>query len=123
MIEINEIEMMHAAYRKLYEIENMIRYFISKRMEEQYGPYWFKKALKLHQRIPPRSLIENLYIYELERSFLRIYPPFKDLPPAFFSHLHTIYPIRNRIAHSRPLTCEQADSLGKSHSYITKCIS
>lgn len=123
LIESEEIKMMQAAYRKLYEIENMLRNFISRRMRERYGPLWFYKAPKLLQRNPPRASIEKLYLYELERSFLRIYQPFKDLPPNFYLHLHNVYPIRNQIAHTQRLTREQADTLSENHSFITKYIS
>ncbi len=68
MIELREIEMMQMAYRQLYEIENVLRQFISKRMHEHYGPLWLYKAPELHRRKPS---IEKLYLYELERSFLK----------------------------------------------------
>ncbi|MGP4082579.1 hypothetical protein ACTWQL_22075 [Pseudalkalibacillus sp. R45] len=74
MIERKEIEMMNVAYQQLYEIENTLRKFILKRMKEEYGPFWFIKAPKLLRRKPPRAPIENLYLHELERSFLRVYP-------------------------------------------------
>ncbi|WP_221569004.1 hypothetical protein [Alkalihalobacillus sp. TS-13] len=120
MIERKEIEMMKVAYQQLYEIENALRKFVSIRMNEEYGPFWYYKASKLLQRKPPRAPIANLYLHELERSFLRVYPPFEDLTPTFFSHLHNLYPIRNRIAHSHPITEDQADSLSQCHSYLTE---
>ncbi|MCF6139079.1 hypothetical protein [Pseudalkalibacillus berkeleyi] len=123
MIEDKEVVMMQSAYRKLYEVENTLRNYIAKHMTDYYGPLWFNKAPKLLQRKPPKALLENLYIYELERSFLRIYPPFKDLPQIFYLHLHIVYPIRNRIAHCYCLTPEEHVSLSNSHclllSYIT----
>ncbi|MGP4082715.1 hypothetical protein ACTWQL_22815 [Pseudalkalibacillus sp. R45] len=123
LIESEEMEMMQKAYCQLYEIENRLRSYISGKMLEEYGPCWFLKAPKQFNRKPPRAKVQNLNLHELERSLLRLYPPFQELPDDFFLKLRILYPIRNQIAHSKCLGKDQVDSLSECHTYLINQLS
>jgi hypothetical protein len=98
-----EVEYMSRAYAMLYEIENTMRKFIQRRMEDTYGLTWYHTAHKHVGLRRPRKPFERYFLHELEQSYLRVYPTFDFLPQEFFGSLHDLYPIRNLIAHSHCL--------------------
>lgn len=66
---------------------------------------------------------DKLNLHELERHYLQSYPEaFKFLPPLFLQSLHTIYPLRNKIAHSHFLSPPEVEKLLTSAELIIKYI-
>lgn len=115
----NDIELMKVAYGQLFHVENALRSYIVFKMENEYGNLWFTKAPQIERMKPPKKRFDQLYIYELELYYLRVFPVFKLISTkGFFNQLHTIYPIRNKIAHSHLLTADQFDTLNEAYDLI-----
>lgn len=95
---------MKDAYGQLYQIENALWSYISYKTEVSYGTHWFHIAPRKILKRPPAKTFDSLSFHEYERIYLRTYDVFQELPESFYHRLHLIYPIRNKIAHCRPLT-------------------
>jgi NADH:ubiquinone oxidoreductase subunit 5 (subunit L)/multisubunit Na+/H+ antiporter MnhA subunit len=62
---------------------------------------------------------EKLLFHEYERVYLRTYQKaFQSVTDKFFNHLHTLYPIRNKIAHNHVLSDEEMDIVKNSSTYL-----
>ncbi|MFU8688749.1 Swt1 family HEPN domain-containing protein [Rossellomorea sp. FS2] len=125
MVEVNksEVDTMKCAYGKLYLLENTLRSYIIRKMELVYGPNWFHLAPRLVLKRGAKKDFDKLNLHELERHYLQSYPEaFKFLPPLFLQSLHTIYPLRNKIAHSHFLSPPEVEKLLTSAELIIKYI-
>lgn len=110
---MKEVEFMLNAYRQLYEIENKLRLIIKTNMEKQYGLHWH--AL-LHEK---RSEKDSFY-HELVAFFGKYpqaLPHFNDLQR---KKLHSLTPIRNKIAHSRLIDSDEYNFLQECHQLVLK---
>jgi hypothetical protein len=115
-----EISKMKEAYEKLFILENLLRIYIKKKMEDEYGVNWFYVAPRIVLKRRPRKAFNNHYLHELERVYLRTYTEvFSDLPSRFFLFLHSLYPLRNKIAHCHYLNEEEFNQLTLAFDYIT----
>jgi hypothetical protein len=120
-MNFDEIPKMKEAYEKLYIyiIENLLRYYIKKKMEDKYGVNWFYLAPRIVLKRSPKKAFNNLYLHELERVYLRTYTEvFSDLPSRFFLFLHSLYPLRNKIAHCHPLNEQEFNQFSLAYDYI-----
>jgi hypothetical protein len=119
MIIQSEIIQMEHAYGQLYEIENLLRQFIKNQMEKEYGPNWFHIAPRIVLKRPPSKQFEKLLFHEYERIYLRTYQKaFESISDKFINHLHSLYPIRNKIAHHHKLSDEEMDIVNNSCTYL-----
>lgn len=118
-MNFDEISKMKEAYEKLYILENLLRIYIKKKMEDEYGVNWFYVAPRIVLKRSPGKAFNNLYLHELERVYLRTYTEvFSDLPSRFFLYLHSLYPLRNKITHCHPLNEEEFNQLTLAYDYI-----
>ncbi|MBM6617274.1 hypothetical protein [Bacillus suaedaesalsae] len=112
MIVQSEIETMQKAYGELYEVENLLRLYIKEKMQLTYGVHWFYVAPRKEYKRPPKKEFEKLLFHEYEQVYLRAYPEaFKDLNSTFIYQLHSLYPLRNTIAHNHYLDREELSDL------------
>lgn len=104
MIAEQDIELMKKAYGLLYKLENSMRTYIKEKMEEYYGLHWLHYAPRKVLKRPPTKSFESL-LFSDYKTYFRNYPKaFKSIPPKFYTRLHQLYPIRNKIAHNHLLT-------------------
>lgn len=100
-----EIVKMKEAYEKLYIIENSIRLYIIKKMEESYGVNWFHHAPRIVLKRPQEKPLSKLLFHEYERVYLRTYSLVsKNYEKEFYQALQALYPIRNKVAHCHELS-------------------
>jgi hypothetical protein len=88
-------------------------------MEDEYGVNWFYRAPQIVLRRNPKKDFNNLYLHELEKVYLRTYPEvFSELPSRFFLFLHSVYPLRNKIAHCHSLNEKEFNQFTLAYDYI-----
>jgi hypothetical protein len=115
----NELNQMKEAYIMLYKTENMLRHYISSNMQSHYGQQWFHIAPRLVLKRSPSKSFNQLLFHEYERIYLRTYPEvFSVLSRTFYYHLHTLYPLRNKVAHFHCLNDEEMAILSLSTTYV-----
>lgn len=113
-----ELELMKTAYGLLYEVENTLRSYISRNMEDYYGIHWSEVAPRKEFNRPPSRSFDTLNISDYS-SYFSLYPKaFKKIPRKFFSLLHQIYPLRNKIAHNHLLTQEEFELLEENVEFL-----
>ncbi|WP_425462116.1 Swt1 family HEPN domain-containing protein [Mesobacillus subterraneus] len=116
---VTELNSMKEAYGMLYTLENSLRLFIKLRMREEYGINWFHTAPRQVLKRPPSKDFDSLNFHDLETSYIRIYKKaFPHIPTEFFKYLQSIYPLRNKIAHSHPLSENEYHVLLQSYNYL-----
>jgi hypothetical protein len=119
-----EITKMKEAYEKLYIIENILRLYIIKKMEESYGVNWFHLAPRIVLKRPPEKPLSKLLFHEYERLYLRTYSLVSEkYEKEFYQGLHKLYPIRNKVAHCHPLCENEMDLLNGFYCYISNIFS
>jgi hypothetical protein len=118
-MNFDEISKMKEAYEKLYILENLLRFYIKKKMEDVYGVNWFYLAPQIVLKRNPRKDFNNLYLHELERVYLQTYTEvFSDLPSHFFLFLHSLYPLKNKIAHCHYLNEQEFNQFSLAYDNI-----
>lgn len=113
-----ELELMKSAYALIYKLENTLRSYISKKMENYYGIHWFEIAPRREYNRPPTQSFETLNLSDYS-SYLTNYPKaFKSIPRKFLTLLHQVYPIRNLVAHNHLLTLEEFELLEENVKFL-----
>lgn len=118
MIVEQDVKLMQNAYGLLYELENTMRIYIRGKMEECYGIHWFEYAPRKVLKRPPSKDFENLLFSDYE-SYFKNYPvAFKNITPTFYTRLHQLYPIRNKIAHNHLLSPSEYELLERYSIFL-----
>ncbi len=113
-----EVDFMKKAYGILYEIENLLRYFIEDTMSKEYGSNWFLKApLTMKYQLYKKSF-SSFYYHQLI-SLIKGYSCFTTkFNSSAIIQLQETIPIRNKIAHCKVLTQEEYEKLEMAHHAI-----
>ncbi|WP_232217796.1 Swt1 family HEPN domain-containing protein [Virgibacillus sp. SK37] len=113
-----DLELMKNAYGLLYEIENSLRSYIHRKMEDYYGIHWYEVAPRKEYNRPPSRTFDSLNFSDYS-SYFAIYPKaFKKIPRKFLTLLHQLYPIRNKIAHNHLLTHKEFGLLEENVAFL-----
>lgn len=119
MITEQQVKIMKSAYGTLYELENTMRTYIQIQMEKNYGIHWYHLAPRQVLKRPPlKKRLEQFQFHEYEPYFRNYSSVFKNLPQKFFTHLHLLYPLRNKIAHNQVLSQSELQVFEKSTSIV-----
>lgn len=117
MQEINTIDQMVIAYRKLYVIETTLRKLVKDILEEKYGPHWQHIAPMQHLKrfVKP---VDSINLHELINYF-NIYPPLRDIfNSKQKASLFQLPSIRNKIAHCHYLESSELEKLDENFSIV-----
>ncbi|MBU9713207.1 hypothetical protein [Evansella tamaricis] len=112
LISNKESEYMTSAYKLLYEIETTLKYTVHKIYYKKYGFDWERKlnAKKSLDKYTYPQVLSLFYLNHLQGCF--------EVPQ--LELLHKLCPIRNDIAHMRPITQTEYQLLLSCHFFITE---
>ncbi|WP_066309178.1 hypothetical protein [Bacillus sp. FJAT-29814] len=123
MITENTLKTMQSVYGLIYEIENLLRQYVKRRMTESYGVNWFHAAPRIVLKRPPSKTFDCLHFYKYESHYLRTYSKaFEALPDEFYRQLRLFYPLRNKIAHCQDLNELELKEIYSAHSFIVNSL-
>lgn len=118
MDQLQQVEEMKEAYRKLYIIENTLRKFIINKLSIEYGENWEHVSSRHAFRRPPKKAFEEFYFHELV-IYLNAFPVFKCyLQGDALNSFKNIFEVRNKIAHCKSLNAKDWVLLENAYSKI-----
>lgn len=111
---------MKECYGYLFEIENLLRYFVENNMAKQYGLNWKSIAFRVNKNNLTRKDFKSLYFHELisyvmSFEFLKI-----QLQDKYIKRLINLNEIRNKIAHCHYLDEREVNNLYSLHYELTR---